>query len=77
MKRTNKSHIGQYLKSSFANIGRAAGSGISEDRYDEDSLGPKMYESVRVRLPSDFLTPEERTALNGPVIVRTAKEAKK
>ena len=74
MKRTDKSHIGQYLKSSFANSGRAAGIGTPEDKYDEDSLGPKMYESVAVRLPSDFLTPEERAALNGPVIVRRMKK---
>lgn len=74
MKRADKSNINERLKTKFANRGRAAGAGISEDRYDEESCGPKFYGSVRVRMPSDSLSTAERQALNGPVVIR--KEAK-
>jgi hypothetical protein len=64
-----KRHINEFLKTEFANSGRAAGTGISYDKYDEES-GYKPQPRARgpIKFPSDSLTPEEREALNGPVI---------
>ena len=63
-----KSHINERLHTGFANSGRAAGMGISYDRYDDES-GGKHYEhaSCGVVFPSDRLTAEERAALSGEV----------
>ena len=67
--------INESLHTEFANSGRAAGMGISEDRYDDESYGPEYcHETGPVRFPSDSLTPEEWAAMNGPVI--TVKETK-
>jgi len=67
MKRTDKTHINERMKTGLANTGRAAGVGVLYDHYDEDSYGPKYNETVRVRLPSDSLTPDEIKALSGDV----------
>ena len=70
-----KTDINERMKTGFANAGRAAGAGISEDRYDEESGNP-IYRGryAVVRMPSDELTKEERAALNGPVrIIRRAE----
>lgn len=66
-----KRHINEFLKTEFANSGRAAGAGVLYDRYDEES-GYRPHPKARgqIRFPSDSLTPEEREALNGPVITR-------
>lgn len=69
MKRTDKNHINERLRTTFADSGRAAGIGVLYDRYDEDSGLARQGGSVRVRLPSDNLTPDEREALNSPVVV--------
>ena len=63
-----KAHINERLHTEFADSGRIAGMGISYDRYGDES-GGKQYERVteRVMLPSDYLTPEEKLALNGEV----------
>lgn len=65
-----RGHINERLHTEFADSGRAAGMGISYDRYDEVS-GGRVYDtgSVRVEMPSDHLTPKERAALNGNVRV--------
>ena len=66
-KMTHGTDIRERLKSGLANTGRAAGSGISYDRYDEESTcrpGP-IYRGP-VRFPSDGIPFEE---LNGPVKV--------
>ena len=69
-----RTHINERLHTSFANTGRAAGMGISYDRYDEESgYRPQPIKRGRVRLPSDYLTQEELEALNGEII--TYKEA--
>ena len=55
-----------------------SGMGISYDRYDDES-GGKAYDvgSVSVTLPSDNLTQEELTALNGEVrVYKMQKEDK-
>lgn len=71
MRRTDKSHISQYMRTSLANSGRVAGMGISYDRYDEESgYRPGPRARGQIRFPSDSLTPEEREALNGPVVTR-------
>ncbi len=62
-----KRHINEFMKTRFANYGRAAGMGILEDHYDEESGLPHYGGSVRVITPSDFMTPEERAKLSGPV----------
>ena len=68
MKRTDKSHISEKLHTSFANSGRAAGIGISYDRYDEESgYRPHLNSTGKVRLLSDNLTPEEINKLCGEV----------
>lgn len=78
MKRTDKSHIGERMRSSLANGGRAAGMGILYDKYDEESGCPKYsHGSIRVKFPSDSLTPEEAKSLNGEVITYKAKDAGK
>lgn len=35
----NRRHISEFYKTALANSGRAAGSGMAEDRYDDES-GP-------------------------------------
>ena len=66
-----RSHINERLHTSFANTGRAAGMGISYDRYDEESgYRPQPRARGQIKFPSDGLTPEEREALNGPVVTR-------
>lgn len=70
-----KRHINERMRTSLANSGRAAGMGILEDRYDEDS-GGWVYGrgNVQVVTPSDFLTKEEKEALSGPVITYNLKD---
>lgn len=69
-----KAHINERLRTNLANSGRAAGMGISYDNYGEESGNPRYDPgSIRVRMPSDILTPEERAALNGEV--KIIKEA--
>lgn len=77
MSRTNKSHINQYMRTSFANSGRVAGAGISYDRYDDESGNPNFITAESwPRFPSDSLTPEERLSLNGEVkVYKMTKEA--
>ena len=66
-----RSHINERLHTRFANTGRAAGMGISYDRYDEESgYRPQPRARGQIKFPSDGLTPEEREALNGPVVTR-------
>ena len=71
-----RTHINERLRTEFANSGRAAGIGTPYDRYDDESGGPCYNSgSVRVRMPSDSLTPEERELLNGEVrIIRAAQK---
>lgn len=60
-------HINEHLHTTLANSGRAAGAGISYDKYDDESghrHGP--YDRGRVILPHDGQKTDE---LNGPVIV--------
>ena len=73
-----RTHINERLRTEFANSGRAAGIGISYDRYDEESGGPCYNHATgRVRMPSDSLTPEERGSLNGEVkIIQPARKKK-
>ena len=68
-------HINERLHTELANSGRAAGIGISEDDYSEESKRPHCGSpSVHVKLPSDYLTDEQRNALNGEVkIIKGAK----
>lgn len=69
---SRKRHINEFLKTDFANSGRAAGIGISEDRYDEESgYRPRPAERGALRFPSDGINPE---TLNGEV--RIYKEDK-
>ena len=63
-----RNHINERLHTEFANSGRAAGMGISYDRYDEESgYRPRPAERGAVIFPSDHLTAEERAALSGEV----------
>jgi hypothetical protein len=65
-----KGHINERLKTQLANSGRAAGMGILQDRYDEESgYRPGPYGGGAVRFPSDSMTPEELRALSGEVKV--------
>ncbi len=69
-----KRHINEMLHTAFANSGRAAGMGITYDRYDEESgYRPQPKYCGTVRFPSDELTLEEKNALNGPVITYKMK----
>lgn len=63
-----KRHINEFLRTEFANSGRAAGAGISEDHYGDEDGNPDYEESDSYpRFPSDSLTDEERAALSGEV----------
>ena len=70
-----KRHINEFTKTGFANSGRAAGMGILHDRYDEESGGWKYgRDKERVVTPSDFLTKEQKAALNGPVTIKRIED---
>jgi hypothetical protein len=70
-----KRHINEFLKTEFANSGRAAGTGISYDKYDEESgYRPQPRNTGRVRFPHDGLSDNELAALSGEV--RVYKEGK-
>ena len=45
-----KRHINEFMHTSFANSGRAAGHGMVEDRYDEES-GPEGYVKRMTSVP--------------------------
>ena len=63
-----KTHINEVLHTNFINSGRAAGEGITYDRYDDESgYRPGVRERGRVRLPHDSMTREQWEALNGEV----------
>lgn len=68
-------NINEQLHSRLANSGRAAGMGISYDKYDDESGNPNFIRKDKYpHLPSDYLTPEQLAALNGEV--RIYKEHK-
>ena len=70
-----KSHINEHIHTGFANSGRAAGAGITYDRYDDESgYRPQPIHRGAVRFPSDYLSQEERNALNGEVKVYKVSE---
>lgn len=70
-----KRHINEFLHTSLANSGRAAGMGILYDRYDEESGLPVYGKgNVRVVLLSDYLSHEEKERLNGPVITKRIED---
>jgi len=62
-----RGHINERMKTTLANSGRAAGMGMCEDNYSEDSGLPDYTRHTGpVRLPHDGVDPAE---LNGPVRV--------
>ena len=76
MPMSTKSHINERLHTGLAQSGRAAGMGISYDRYDDESGNPDYNpHDTRVRLPHDGLTEDKLAALSGPV--RVTKGASK
>ena len=52
-----KRHISEYQKTSFANSGRAAGSGILYDRYDDES---RLDDHIRIGRPIGITEREEK-----------------
>jgi hypothetical protein len=63
------------IKTRLRNGGRIAGMGILHDDYSEESYGGYRNSNAgRVRTVSDFLTPEERVELNGPVKIYRIKD---
>lgn len=72
-----KRHINEFMKTRLANRGRAAGMGILYDDYSEESYGGyRNISAGQVKTPYDFMTPEERAKLNGPVKTYRIKEDK-
>jgi len=72
-----RAHANERRRTSFANSGRIAGMGISEDDYSEESgyrpLAPGANRMARVTFPSE---PSE--SRNGPVkIYKMPKEAER
>ena len=67
----HKRHINEFIKTGFANSGRVAGDGVLYDNYADESCRPhsNLTGSVHVNMPSDYLTAEEKNALNGEVRV--------
>ena len=65
-----KSHINERLHTGLAQSGRAAGMGVSYDRYDDESGNPDYDpHDTCVRLPHDGLTEDKPAALSGAVRV--------
>lgn len=63
----------RFTRTSLRNWGRAAGMGMAEDDYSEESSGSgRFHEFEKVRFSTDRINPE---ALNGPVII--VQEGKK
>lgn len=63
----------RFTRTSLRNGGRAAGMGMAEDDYSEESFGRiRMEERPLVRFSTDRINPE---SLNGPVII--VQEGKK
>ena len=72
-----RTHINERMRTEFANSGRAAGIGTIYDNYGDESGGPCYgHATVRVRMPSDSLTLEERELLNGEVRIIKAAQKK-
>ena len=70
VKREPNSHINERLHTGLAQSGRAAGMGISYDRYDDESGNPDYNpHDTRVRMPHDGLTDDKLAALSGAVRV--------
>ena len=68
----NRPHFNERLHTEFANSGRVAGMGIAYDKYNEEK--DISTHAIHVNLPSDYLTQEQRNALNGEVkIIKGAK----
>ena len=62
-----KRHINEFIKTGFECQGiRSAGMGILYDRYDDESGGPSYGPGTCMF--NKQLTPEERLALDGPVV---------
>lgn len=76
VKTSKRNTANQQLRTNFTNSGRIAGMGILYDNYSEES-GMPNYDpgKIRVSLPSDFLSKEEKEALNGEVKTYYIKEA--
>ena len=75
MATSTKSHINERLHTELAQSGRAAGMGISYDRYDDESGNPDYDpHDTRVRLPHDGLTEDKLAALSGAVIITERSE---
>ena len=71
MPMSTKSHINERLHTGLAQSGRAAGIGISYDRYDDESGNPDYDpHDTCGRLPHDGLTEDKLAALSGAVRVR-------
>ena len=76
MPMSTNSHINERLHTGLAQSGRAAGMGISYDRYDDESGNPDYNpHDTRVRLPSDGLTEDKLAELSG--VVRVTKAGQK
>ena len=70
MKHEPNSHINERMHTGLAQSGRAAGMGISYDRYDDESGNPDYDpHDTRVRMPHDGLTDDKLAALSGAVRV--------
>lgn len=63
-----KRHINEFLKSAFANSGRAAGMGIVEDQYTEESFPDPQGRLIRTGTPVGIKTVESESRKSGPVI---------
>ena len=75
MKHEPNSHINERLHTGLAQSGRAAGTGISYDRYDDESGNPDYDpHDTRVRLPSDGLTDDKLAALSGAVKIMRGRK---
>ena len=76
MPMSTNSHINERLHTGMAQSGRAAGMGMSYDRYDDESGNPDYDpHDTCVRLPHDGLTEDKLAALSGAV--RVTKGASK
>lgn len=74
---SKRGHANERMKTRLRNGGRIAGMGILYDNYSEESYRPNYDPGkIRVVTPSDFLSKEEKEALNGEVTTYYIKEDK-
>lgn len=73
----DKRDLNRYQRSGLANSGRAAGMGISYDRYDDEALGGATNPHYSPVPKLEMYTEEEKEEMTAPKPVKAYKIKKK